>query len=96
MWQTRTEIARYSLNMENPKTLNVFMSLNISLYKETIGEKNDLSNSAILSSWQLKLNVALRRCISKATEWTHIWYNKVSLVQALVALPFLLWNPVRK
>lgn len=68
MWQNRTEIARYYLNMENPKTLNVFMGLNISLYKETIGEKNDLSNPAIPSSWQLKLNAALRRCISKATE----------------------------
>lgn len=54
--------------MENLRTLNVFMGLNISLYKETIGEKNDLSNPAIPSSWQLKLNAAFRRYISKAIE----------------------------
>lgn len=69
MWQSRTEIYRYFLNMQNLRTLNVFMGLNISLYKETIGEKNDLSNSAIPNSWELKLNAAFRRCISKATEW---------------------------
>lgn len=68
MWQHRTEIGRYFLNMENLKTLNVFMSLNISLYKETIGKKNDVCNLAIPSSWQLKLNAVLGRCISKAHE----------------------------
>lgn len=57
------------------------MGLNISLYKETIGEKNELSNSAIPNSWQLKLNAAFRKYNSKPTEWSHIWYNKRSLVQ---------------
>lgn len=28
------------------------------------------------------MNAAFRRCISKANEWIHIWYNKRSLVQA--------------
>lgn len=37
----KIEIDRYFLNIENLRTLNVFMGLNISLYKETIGEKND-------------------------------------------------------
>ena len=46
----------------------MFMGLNISLYKKTIGGKNDLCNPAIPGSWQLKLNAALRSCISKATE----------------------------
>lgn len=68
MWQNRKEIDRYILNIENLSTLNIFMDLNIALYKETIGEKNDFCNPAIPNSWQLKLNAALRRCISKATE----------------------------
>lgn len=68
MWQSRTEIYRFFLNIENLRTLNVFMGLNISLYKETIGEKKELSNSAIPNSWQLKLNAAFRKCNSKPTE----------------------------
>lgn len=85
MRQNRTEIDKYFLNIENPRTLNVFVGLNVSLYKETKGEKNDLSNPAVLSSWHMKLNAAFTRCISKAAEWTHMWYNKRSLVQTLVA-----------
>ena len=67
MWQSRTKMYRYILNIETLRTLNVLMGLNISLYKETIGEKNDLSNSTIPNSWQLKLNAAFNKCNSKAT-----------------------------
>lgn len=64
----KIEIDRYFLKIENLRTLNVFMGLNIFLYKETIGEKNDLCNPAIPSIWELKLNAALKRCIFKDTE----------------------------
>lgn len=83
MWLNRTEIDRYFLNIENLRTLNVFMGLNISLYKETIGEKNDLCNPAIPNIWQLKLNAALRNAFPKRLN--ELTYNKRSLVQTLVA-----------
>lgn len=51
--------------MESPKRLNVFMDLNVSLYKETIGERSDLCNPAVPSSWQLKLNATLRHAFPK-------------------------------
>lgn len=68
MWQREQKFTDFFLNIENLRTLNVFISLNISLYKETVGERNDLSNSAIPNSWQLKLNAAFRKCNSKPTE----------------------------
>lgn len=60
------------------------------MYKETIGWEGW---TVIIQPWHATL---LRRCISKAAEWSNIWYNKRSLVQVLVEWLIYTWILVRK